>query len=81
MNSVSLSEAQQNLVKLVHDLEQEREIIITDNCRPVARLAAVPSLNSNVSLRDLKPVSVGAILRPYPQKDEDILGEMIEPRR
>lgn len=54
MNSVTLSEAQQNLVKLVHDLELQGEIIITDDTRPVARLTAVSSTGGNVSLRDLK---------------------------
>jgi antitoxin (DNA-binding transcriptional repressor) of toxin-antitoxin stability system len=57
MNSVTLSEAQRNLVELVHDLEGQGELLITDNDRPVARLSAVTSTTGRVSLRDLKSLA------------------------
>ena len=30
------------------------------------------------SLRDLKPVSVGTVLRPYPSGEDDLMGEMLD---
>jgi hypothetical protein len=30
------------------------------------------------SLRDIQPASVGAILRPYPSKDDDLMEEMLD---
>jgi hypothetical protein len=32
---------------------------------------------ARASLRDLKPDSVGAVLRPYPSGEDDLLGEML----
>jgi hypothetical protein len=33
---------------------------------------------TRASLRDLKPDSVGAVLRPYPSGDDDLLAEMLD---
>jgi antitoxin (DNA-binding transcriptional repressor) of toxin-antitoxin stability system len=77
MQTVTLAEAQQHLAELVRDLPQEGEWIITDADKPVARLALV---SAQTSLRDLKPVSIGAILHPFPSPEDDILDEMLDAR-
>jgi len=69
-----LTEAQKNLVELVHDLPPEGELVITDDNKAVAKLSRV---SERTSLRDLKPASVGAVLRPFPSQDDDTLGEML----
>ena len=75
MSTVTLEEAKQRLGELVQSLPTEGEIVITDGQKPVAKLASVPSGHS---VFDIKPRSVGGILRPYPHPDDDILGEMLE---
>ena len=77
MQTVTLTEAQKHLAELVRDLGREGELLITDAEKPVARLAPV---NAQTSLRDLKPQSVGAVLRPIPSSDDDPLGEMLDSR-
>jgi antitoxin (DNA-binding transcriptional repressor) of toxin-antitoxin stability system len=81
MNAVSLSEAQQHLVELVHDLARRGELLITDNNQPVARLSPVTPTSGRASLRDLQPSSVGAVLRPFPSSEDDTLGEMLDARK
>jgi antitoxin (DNA-binding transcriptional repressor) of toxin-antitoxin stability system len=81
MNAVTLSEAQQHLVELFHDLAPQGELLITDNNRPVARLLAVTSTAGRASLRDLKPASVGAVLQPFPSPEDDTLAEMLAVRK
>ena len=71
MQTVTIDDAQKSLKKLVQKLASE-EILITDKDKPVARLTSV------TSLRDLKPSSVGALLRPYPDNGDDLLGEMLD---
>lgn len=81
MNTVTLSEARQNLVELVQDLARQGEWLITDQDRPVARLVPVTAeMTGRASLRDIKPASVGAILQPFPSPDDDTLGEMLDTR-
>lgn len=75
MKTVTLDEAERRLRDLVGRLEHEGELIIVDADHPVARLSR-PSHRS--SLRDLKPVSLGAVLRPFPSLDDDLLGEMLD---
>jgi antitoxin (DNA-binding transcriptional repressor) of toxin-antitoxin stability system len=75
MRTLTLAEATKNLTELVHGLGRGGEWIITEADKPVAKLAPVPAL---VSLRDLTPVSVGAVLRPFPSVEDDSLGEMID---
>jgi antitoxin (DNA-binding transcriptional repressor) of toxin-antitoxin stability system len=75
MQTVTLPEAQKHLAELVRGLLREGEVVITDADRPVAKLSP---LAPRPSLRDLKPQSVGAILRPFPSNADDILGEMLE---
>ena len=78
MRQVPLADAQKNLAELVNELPQEGEFVITVANRPVARLAP---FSERTSLRDLKPLSVGAVLRPYPKADDDLLGEMLDGQR
>jgi prevent-host-death family protein len=77
MHTVTLAEAQQHLAELVRDLAREGELVITDADKPVARLAP---LHVQTSLRNLSPKSVGAVLRPFPSSEDDILGEMLDSR-
>ena len=75
MQKVTLDEAQKRLPELVRSLNREGELLITDHDRPVARLAPA---TDRTSLRDLKPCSVGAVLRPFPAPDDDLLSEMLD---
>ncbi len=77
MQTVTVPEAQKHLAELVRDLARAGEVVITDADRPVAKILPLPS---QPSLRDLKPQSVGAVLRPFPSPDDDLLGEMLAPR-
>jgi antitoxin (DNA-binding transcriptional repressor) of toxin-antitoxin stability system len=74
MKTVSLDEAQRQLVELVRNLPFEGELLITDEDKPIARLA---SAAARPSLRDLQPASVGDILRPFPDAEDDLLSEML----
>jgi antitoxin (DNA-binding transcriptional repressor) of toxin-antitoxin stability system len=75
MQTLTLPEAQQHLIELVHDLRREGELVITDADKPVAKLSPI---SARISLRDLSPKSVGAVLRPFPSSEDDILGEMLD---
>ena len=77
MQTVTLSEAQENLTALVRGISREGELLITDADTPVARLSPVPP---TTSLRHLRPSSVGAILRPFPSAEDDTLDEMLHSR-
>ena len=77
MQTLTVSEAQQHLAELVRSFGSEGEWIITDASGPVARLSPV---TASASLRDLRPKSVGAVLRPFPAPEDDTLGEMLEAR-
>lgn len=77
MQTVTLPEAQKHLAELVRTLAREGELVITDADRPVAKILP---LSPPPSLRDLKPQSVGAILRTFPSSEDDVLGEMLDPR-
>lgn len=75
MSTVTLAEAQVSLGELVKRLATEHEIIITDGQKPVAKLAPA---SAGHSVFDIQPRSVGAMLRPFPHPDDDLLGEMLE---
>ena len=77
MQKVTLEEAQKHLAELVRELPLEGEVMITDADRPVARLTPA---TTRTSLRDLKPQSIGAVLRPFPSPEDDTLGEMLDAR-
>ena len=77
MQTVTLAEAQKHLAELVRDLGRGGELLITDAEKPVAKLLAA---TERTTLRDLKPQSVGAILRPFPVPEDDTLGEMLDSR-
>ena len=53
-------------------------MLITDANKPVAKLSTV---TERTTLRDLKPQSVGAVLRPFPSPEDDILREMLDARQ
>ena len=78
METVTLSEAQKRLAELVHNLPRGGELVITDDDKPVAKLSPVAT---PTTLRNLKPKSIGAVLRPFPSPDDDTLGEMLETRQ
>ncbi|MCI0744762.1 MAG: hypothetical protein L0Y58_05075 [Verrucomicrobia subdivision 3 bacterium] len=71
---MSLDDAQRQLPELVRNLPKEGEFLITQHNQPVARLMQV----ARPSLRDLKPSSLGAVLRPFPFPDDNLLNEMLE---
>lgn len=77
MQTVTMTEAQKHLPELVRDLARDGELVITLADQPVPKILPLPT---QPSLRDLKPSSVRAILRPFPSPDDDLLGEMLDPR-
>lgn len=74
MKTLTLLEAQQHLDELVRGLSRKGELLITDADKPVAKLSPVAPSNS---LSDLRPTSVGAVLKPFPGPEDDLLGEML----
>lgn len=72
MKSVRLTDAR--LSELIETLAATGDVYILRGDEPVARLT---SPNGKPSLRDLQPTSVGALLRPVFQPDDDLLDEMI----
>ena len=77
MSTVTIVEAQQRLGELVKRLPTEGEIVLTDGEKAVAKL----TLAERPSIWAIKPHAVGRLLRPYPDPDNDILGEMLEGKR
>ena len=75
MSTVTLDDAQKRLGELVQRLASEKEMVLTDAGKPVARLVPVTARHS---VRDHKAASVGGLLKPFPDPDDDILGEMLE---
>lgn len=78
MQKVTLDDAKEHLAELVRNLPREGELLITDADQPVARLSPVID---RTSLRNLKPHSIGAVLRPYPSPEDDVLGKMLDGRK
>ena len=70
MQAVTLFEAQENLTALVRGINREGELLITDADAPMAKLSPV---TPPTSLRQLRPSSVGAVLRPFPSAEDDML--------
>lgn len=52
-------------------------MLILDANIPVARLSPVTPLAARPSLREHQSSSVGALVRPYPSPDDDLLAEML----
>ena len=73
MQTIRITEAQSRLPELVDSLAREGDIVITRDEQPVARLTTP---TPQPSLREIEPVSVGAVLRP-PVASDDLLEEMI----
>lgn len=78
MQTVTLDEAQRHLSELVRDLARKGDLIITDAHKPVAKLSHVIA---PFSLRNLKPKSVGTVLRSFPSPEDDTLVEMLDAGR
>jgi antitoxin (DNA-binding transcriptional repressor) of toxin-antitoxin stability system len=74
MRTVQLSEAQSRLPEIIETLASGGdEVLIVNHGAAVARLLApLPT-----SIRNLRPSSVGEVLRPLAQ-DDDLLEEMTE---
>lgn len=66
MHVITLADAREGLAELVHDLAGSGEFLITEHNHPVARLSAVSSISGSSALLNLKPVNLGAILKPFP---------------
>jgi antitoxin (DNA-binding transcriptional repressor) of toxin-antitoxin stability system len=79
VSTITVTEAQERLPELLARLSTEGEWIITGAHGPMARLSAVGPRESAASLRQLRPESVGSLLRPYPDVSDDLLGEMRAP--
>lgn len=79
MQTVTLEEAQAKLPELIRALPTEREITIIRGNQTVAKITGVsPAVSNSQSVLNIAPVSVGRVLRPYPDPADDILGEMLE---
>jgi len=80
MKTIQLDEAQSRLAELVDSVVSGEDVLITRDDKPVARLTAPAPLpdarTCSPSLRDLRPASVGAVLRPLSPSD-DLLDEML----
>lgn len=72
MQTVRIDEAQARLPQLVDSASAGEEIVITRDDQPVAKLT--PPEHGG-TLRDIRPTSVGAVLRPF-DADDDLLDEM-----
>lgn len=75
MQTVPLSEAQEHLTALVRGIAHAGELLITEADTPLASLSPMPT---SASLRQLRPSSVGAVLRPFPSADDDTLFELCQ---
>jgi prevent-host-death family protein len=73
MQTVGVSEAQARLSELIDAAAAGDQVIITRDGAPVAQI--IPT-GRPTSLRDLKPSSLGAVLRPL-SPDDDALDEML----
>jgi antitoxin (DNA-binding transcriptional repressor) of toxin-antitoxin stability system len=71
MQTVGIKEAQARLPELVDSAASGKEVLIARDDKPVARLTG--SID-RPSLSAIRPVSVGAILRPS-TSDDDLLEE------
>jgi len=65
MATVTIEEAKASLVDLIHQLQPDEEIVITENEQPVARLVATPSPKPKRKLGTLK----GTVLYMAPDFD------------
>jgi prevent-host-death family protein len=74
MRTVPITEAQRDLPQLIDSASAGEEIVITRDGRLVARLTGPDTVTS---LRDIKPTSVGSILKPL-STDDDVLDEMLD---
>jgi antitoxin (DNA-binding transcriptional repressor) of toxin-antitoxin stability system len=81
MTTVSIPEAQRDLPKLLKNLNGGGAFLIADSGNIVARVDSVATPAKRPSLRDIKPSSVGALLKPLNSADDDILGEMLDSQK
>ena len=73
MQTVRIDEAAVRLRELVHSASAGEDVLITEDDRAVARITAPVAPQG--TLRDIRPVSVGAVLQPLSPED-DLLEEM-----
>lgn len=76
MTTVSIPEAQRDLPKLIRGLSEGGTFVIMDEGKAVARVDSIKADELRGSLREIRPSSVGALLKPL-NFTEDLLGEMI----
>jgi len=74
MQTVTLDDEQKKLPEIIHQLKTIGEVVIVESDCPVARLSP---FSEQPSLRNLRPTSVGAVLRPFPSPGDDLLDEMV----
>jgi prevent-host-death family protein len=65
MSTVTIEEAQANLLDLIHKLQPDEEVVITENNQPVARLIATTPSQPVRQLGTLK----GTVLHMTPDFD------------
>lgn len=65
MTTVSIQEAQSQLMELIRRLHRDEEIVITENNQPVARLCAISANKTHRQLGSLK----GTVLYMAPDFD------------
>ena len=75
MRVMDIREAQRDLLSLLRGLAAGDEIVLTEG---KTQIASIVASGAKPSLRDIKPASVGKLLRDYPG-DDDLLGEMLGP--
>jgi len=81
MATVTVEEARKRFDELIAELPTAGSITITDGEKIVATLLAGPTMSRGPgphSVLDIKPLSLGGMLKPYPHPDDDILGEMLD---
>jgi prevent-host-death family protein len=74
MRTIEINDARSRLDELIDSASAGEEIVITKGQTPVARLT---SANHRPSLREIRPTSVGAVLKPF-SADDDLLEEMTD---
>lgn len=78
---VTREEAKERFDELLAELPVTGTINITEAGQVVATLSAGPATTpaqKRHSILDLKPRSVGGFVRPVPDPEDDILGEMLD---
>ena len=75
MKAIRLSDAASKLNELVELLPSSGDVVLTRGDAPVARLTTP---DKQPTLRDIQPSSVGTILSPLLDANDDLLAEMLD---